>query len=210
MHVGIAEVLLERDDLEAASEHLAICEQLGEYNGLPQNPYRSRVIMARLREAEGDLDGALALLDEAERVYAGDYNPNVRPVPAVRARLRIRRGELESATAWARERELSPDDPPSYLREYEHITLARILLARHRSERDRTAVDQVLPLLERLLAAAEDGGRAGSVLELLILLALAHQGRRDEHAALEALQRAVSLAHPKGYLRVFAHEGLPC
>jgi LuxR family maltose regulon positive regulatory protein len=210
MHVGIAEVLLERDDLEAASEHLAICEQLGEYNGRPQNPYRSRVIMARLREAEGDLDGALALLDEAERVYAGDYNPNVRPVPAVRARLRIRRGELESATAWARERELSPDDPPSYLREYEHITLARILLARHRSERDRTAVDQVLPLLERLLAAAEDGGRAGSVLELLILLALAHQGRRDEHAALEALQRAVSLAHPKGYLRVFAHEGLPC
>jgi LuxR family transcriptional regulator, maltose regulon positive regulatory protein len=209
MHAGIAEVLLERDELDAASEHLAICEQLGEYNGLPQNPYRRRVIMARLREAEGDLDGALALLDEADRVYAGDYNPNVRPVPAVRARLRIRRGELDFATAWARERELSPDDTPSYLREYEHITLARLLLARHRSERDRTALDEGLALLERLLAAAEHGGRGGSVLELLILLALAHQARGEMPAALVALQRAVQLAHPEGYVRLFAHEGPP-
>ena len=39
--------------------------------------------MARVREAEGDLDGALDLLDEAERLYVGDFFPNVRPVPAV-------------------------------------------------------------------------------------------------------------------------------
>jgi LuxR family transcriptional regulator, maltose regulon positive regulatory protein len=209
MHVGIAEVLLERDELEAASEHLALCDRLGEYNGLPQNPYRRRVMMARLREADGDLDGALALLNEADRVYAGDYNPNVRPVPAVRARLQIRRGELDSAIAWARERELSPDDTLSYPREYEHITLARLLLARHRSERDRTALDEGLALLERLLAAAEDGGRGGSVLELLILLALAHQARGDMPAALATLQRAVPLAHPEGYVRLFAQEGPP-
>ena len=89
MHVGIAEVLLERDEVQAASQHLTSCERLGEYNGLPQNPYRRRVIIARLQEAAGDLDGALALLEEADRVYAGDYNPNVRPVPAVRARLHM-------------------------------------------------------------------------------------------------------------------------
>jgi LuxR family maltose regulon positive regulatory protein len=127
----------------------------------------------------------------------------------VRARLRIRRGELDSATAWARERGLSPDDAPSYLREYEHITLARLLLARHRSGRDRTALDEGLALLERLLAAAEGGGRDGSVLELLILLAVAHQARADVPAALATLQRAVSLAHPQGYVRLFAHEGPP-
>jgi LuxR family transcriptional regulator, maltose regulon positive regulatory protein len=207
MHVAIAEVLLERDELAAASEHLAICARLGEYNGLPQNPYRSRVITAQLREAEGDLDRALALLDEADRVYAGDYNPNVRPVPAVRARLRIRRGELDAATAWAREGELSPDEVPCYLREYEHITLARLLLARHRSEHDRTALDEVLPLLERLLAAAEGGRRVGSVLELLLLVALAHQARGDVPTALAALQRAVPLAQPEGYVRLFASEG---
>jgi LuxR family transcriptional regulator, maltose regulon positive regulatory protein len=160
MHVGIAEVLLERDEFEPASEHLASCERLGEYNGLPQNPCRRRVIIARLREAEGDLDGALALLDEADRAYAGDYNPNVRPVPAVRARLRIQRGELDAATAWARQQELSSDDPPSYLREYGTSPWRDSCWHVIGSARDRTALDEALRLLERLLAAADEGGRA--------------------------------------------------
>ena len=108
MHVGIAGVLLERGDLAGAAEQLAVCERLGEYNGLPQNPYRSRVVAARLRQAEGDLDAALELLDEADRVYNGDYSPNVQPVPAMRARLRIRRGELRRREEWARE----PGSPP--------------------------------------------------------------------------------------------------
>ena len=59
MHVGIAEILLERNALDAAADRLETCDRLGEYNGLPQHPYRRRVIAARLREAEGDLDGAL-------------------------------------------------------------------------------------------------------------------------------------------------------
>ena len=184
MHVGIAGVLLERDDLPAAGEHLDVSRRLGDHLGLPQNPYRWRVATARLREAEGALDEALELLDEADRVYNGDYNPNVRPVPAVRARLRLRRGELDEAEAWARERHLSPDDELSYLREFEHVTLARLLLARHRRDRDAAALEDALGLLERLLAAAQDGGRGGSVLEILILLALAHQARGDLPAAL--------------------------
>ena len=135
MHVGIAGVLVERDELSGAQEQLAIAERLGEYNGLPQNPYRSRVVAAQLRQAEGDLDGALGLLDEAVRLYNGDYSPNVQPVPAVRARLWVRRGELREAAEWAREPHLPADDDLSYLREYEHITLARLLLARHEHRR---------------------------------------------------------------------------
>jgi LuxR family maltose regulon positive regulatory protein len=200
-------VLLDRDDLAAATEHLVISERLGAHNGLPQNPYRWRVVTARLREAEGDLDGALELLNEADLVYAGDFSPNVRPVPAVRARLRLRRGQLDQADVWAGERHLSATDELSYLREYEHITLARLLLARHHIERDNTALDGAFTLLERLLAAAEEGARGGSVIELLVLLALAHQGRRDVPAALAALQRAVTLAQPEGYVRIFADEG---
>jgi LuxR family maltose regulon positive regulatory protein len=207
MHVGIAGVLLERDDLAAAAEHLDVSARLGEYNGLPQNAYRWRVAMARLREAEGDLDAALELLDESERVYVSDYIPNVRPVPAVRARLRLRRGELDEAEAWARERHLSPDDELSYLREFEHVTLARLLLARHRRDRESGALKDALGLLERLLAAAQDGGRGGSVLEVLILRALAHQARGDVPAALARLERAVMLAQPEGYVRLFAEEG---
>ena len=82
MHVGMSELYRERDDLPAATQHLLRSQELGEHTGLPQNPYRWRVAMARMREAEGDLDGALDLLHEAERLYMGDFFPNVRPVPA--------------------------------------------------------------------------------------------------------------------------------
>jgi LuxR family maltose regulon positive regulatory protein len=202
MQVGLAGVLLERDDLAGAAELLAASRRLGEHNGLPQNPYRWRVALARLREAEGDLDSALELLDEAERVYAGDFSPNVRPVPAVRASLRIRRGELTQADAWAREQRLAADDDLSYLREYEHITLARLLLAQQ-------SPDEAVPLLERLQAAAEDGERGASVIEVLVLLALARQSLRELPAALGALDRAVTLAQPEGFVRLFADEGPP-
>ncbi|WP_345715776.1 LuxR C-terminal-related transcriptional regulator [Angustibacter luteus] len=201
MHVGLAGVLLEQNDLAAAAEHLAVNEHLGAHNGLPQNPYRWRVVTARLREAGGDLDGALVLLDEADRVYEGDYSPNVRPVPAVRARLRLRRGELSAAADWARQQGLSAADELSYLREYEHVTLARLLLAM----RDDAAVG----LLERLLTAAEDGERGGTVIELLVLLALAHDSRADAVAAVAAVDRALAVAQPEGYVRVFVDEGPP-
>ena len=133
MYVGMSEVHRERGDLQAATQQLLRSQELGEYNGLPQNPYRWRVAMARIRQAEGDLGGALDLLNEAERLYVGDFFPNVRPVPALRARVWIAQGRLGEALGWAREQGLSADDDLSYLREFEHITLARMLLARDRA-----------------------------------------------------------------------------
>ena len=113
--------------------------------------------MARVREAEGDLGGALDLLNEAERLYVSDFFPNVRPVPALKARVWIAQGRLGEALGWAREQGLSVDDDLSYLREFEHITLARVLLARYRDERAERSIHEATRLLERLLAAAEEG-----------------------------------------------------
>ena len=158
MHVGMSELHRERDDLHAATQHLLTSQELGEHAGLPQNRYRWRVAMARVREAEGDLAGALDLLDEAERLYVSDFFPNVRPVPALKARVRIAQGRLGEALGWAREQGLSADDDLSYLREFEHITLARVLLARHEGERAERSVHEATRLLERLLLAAEAGG----------------------------------------------------
>ena len=88
-------------DLETAAQQLKTSEELGEHAGFPQNPYRWRVAAARLREAQGDFDGALKLLEEAERRYVSDFYPNVRPIPAVRARVWIRQERLGNAIAWA-------------------------------------------------------------------------------------------------------------
>jgi len=176
---------------------------------LPQNRYRWRVAMARIRQAEGDLSGALDLLNEAERLYVGDYFPNVRPVPALRARVLVAQGELGAALGWAREQGLSVEDDLSYLHEFEHITLARVLLARDAAEPVGSAIQEVTRLLERLLRAAETGQRTGSVIEILVVQALAHQARADVPAALTSLQRAVTLAEPEGYVRIFAEGGPP-
>jgi LuxR family maltose regulon positive regulatory protein len=209
MHAGMSELYRERDDLPAAIQHLLTSQELGEHTGLPQHRYRWRVAMARVEEAEGNLAGVLDLLDEAERLYVSDFFPNVRPVPALKARIWIAQGRLGDALGWAREQGLSADDDLSYLREFEHITLARVLLARHEGERAGRAVHEALQLLERLLLAAEQGGRTGRVIEILVLRALAHQTLGDIPAARAALERAVTLAEPEGYVRVFVDEGPP-
>ncbi len=209
MHVGLSELYREQGDLTAATQHLLRAQELGEHAGLPQNPYRWRVAMARLRQAQGDLDGALELLDEAERVYVGDFFPNARPVPALRARVWAARGRLAEAFRWAREQGLSAEDDLSYLREFEYITLARALVAEYRSQRAERSGDQAIALLDRLLHAAEEGDRTGNVIEILVLRAVALQTRGDIAAALAALERALVLAEPEGYLRVFLDEGQP-
>ena len=129
----------------------------------------------------------------------------MRPVAAVRARAQLAAATSTAARRWAAERGLAPDDELSYLREYEHITLARIL-ARHTADRADPSADDAIRLLERLLAAADDGGRTGSVIEILLVLALAHQARGDQTAAFAALEQALARAEPEGYVRVFVDE----
>lgn len=207
MHVGLAEIHRERAELDVAHDHLRQSTALGEHNGLPQHPYRSRLAMARLREAEGDVEAALALLDDAERLYATDFSPSVRPIPAVRAGLLATYGNVGEAMAWVRARRVSADDELDYLSEFEHISLARVLLAEFRSQRSEDALHGAIRLLERLVAAADASDRTGVAMEILVLLALAYDARGDRPAALRHLERAVTLAEPEGYVRLFLDEG---
>ena len=209
MHVGMSEVFLERLDLAMAKEHLQEAQELGEYAGMAKFPYRWRVATARVRAAEGDLDRALALINEAEHLYVSDFFPNVRPVAALRARLWIANSQLREALGWARQAGVSGDDELSYLREFEHITLARLLLARAKSERTEALIGDALALLGRLGEEATAGARAGSMIEILVLEALALQAQGDTAAALGALERALTASEPEGHVRVFMEEGQP-
>ncbi|MFN3981234.1 MAG: LuxR C-terminal-related transcriptional regulator, partial [Caldilinea sp.] len=165
------------------------------------------VVQARILQAQGDLDAALALLDEAERVYASDYSPNVRPLAAMKARIWIAQGRLREARAWAQAHGLAADDELSYLREFEHVTLLRLLLARQQRQPADHLLAEATDLLARLLHAAETGGRMRSVIELLLLQALTAQRQGDLPSALAALERAMTLAEPEGYVRIFLDEG---
>jgi LuxR family maltose regulon positive regulatory protein len=197
----------EMGDQEAAARHLLKSSELGEQSTLPGWPYRWCLDQARLKEARGDLEAALDLLDEAKRLYVRNTLPNIRPIEALKARVYVRQGRLPKALAWVHERGLSVDDELSYLREFEHITLARVLIAEYKSNRAEHSVLQAIGLLERLLKAAEEGRRIGSVIDILVLQALAHQARDDIPLALAPLERALALTEPEGYVRIFVDEG---
>ena len=133
-------------------------------------------------------------------MYVRNPVPDIQPIEALKARVYIRQGRLTKAWDWVHERGLSVDDDLSYLREFEHITLARILVAESSNQ-------QASELLERLRQAAEAQDRMGSVIEISIVQALAHQAQSNTPAALAALDRALTLAEPEGYIHIFVDEG---
>jgi len=208
LHRGLCELLCEQGDLEAAAQHLRTAQQLGEQGALTGWPHRLCVAQARMKESQGDLAGALVLLDEAERQYVRNPLPD-RPIAALKARTWVRQGKLTEALSWVREQNLSPGDDLSYLREFEHLTLARVLIARYTTDRVEGDLDAAVGLLARLLQAAEEGGRNGSVIEILILQSLACQAQGDLPRALDSLEHALTLGEPEGYVRIFVDEGEP-
>ncbi|XID91602.1 LuxR C-terminal-related transcriptional regulator [Paenibacillaceae bacterium WGS1546] len=209
IYVGMSELCREHDDLEAATRNLLRGKEQGEHTGFPQYRYRWRVAMARIREAEGDLNDAFDLLCEAESLYADDFFLDVRPAEALKARVRAKQGRLGEALDWAREQGLSAMDNLCYQREFEHIVLARVILLQYKSDRAERTLLEAIGLLERLLQAAEEGGRTGSAIEILVVQAIARQMQGDIPAALLLLKRALTLAQPEGYVRIFADEGRP-
>jgi LuxR family maltose regulon positive regulatory protein len=209
MHVGISEILRERDDLIGATQHLRQARDLGDENGLPQNPYRSRVAAAGIRRAEGAFEAATELLAEAGRLYFSDFSPQVRPVDALEARLWLNQGRLPEALGWAREKGLSAADDLTYVREFEHATVARVLVAQGIHEGADKTVRAAIDLTEKLLVAADAGRRDGSAIDILIAQALARRAYNDPEGAKTALDRAVAIAEPEGYVRIFIDEGPP-
>jgi LuxR family maltose regulon positive regulatory protein len=203
MHLGLAEIARERGDRDGAEVHLRRAEQLQAF-GTRQYPYRSKTLLAGLLLARGDVEQCLRMLELAAQVYDTDLSPAVRPVDARRARTQVLQGDLAAARAWARDRGVSTDDPARYATEFEHITLAIVLVA---DDPDADELRTVLAMLDRLLAAAEAGDRGSSVIEILAVRALALDARGDTELALADLQRALDLAQPEGYARVFTFLG---
>ena len=205
----LSKVRREMGDLEAAAQDLAAAKKLGDQVELPDWHYRWCLAQAGLDTSLGDLDSALERLEEAERVFVRTPLPVVRPIAAKKARVWLKQGKLPRALAWAREQDLSADDELSYLREFEHITLARILIAAYEDGRSDQDIIKAVALLDRLLGAAEAGGRMGSAIEILLLQALAYQAQGDTPRALTPLKQALALAEPQGYVRIFLDEGPP-
>ena len=200
LHVGLAEVHYERDELADAHRQVTtgieLCRRLAYLPAL----VAGLITLAQLRHADGDPVGALAAVEEAERAMPQPILDPRLPLAALRADLAVIHGDLAEAARWVRAGGLAVDDEPVYLREPEYRVLARLRIA----EQDPAAA---LAVLERWQALALAQGRAASLLRLRVLEVLAHNTAGDRTAALRALAEALALAAPEGYLRVFLDEG---
>ena len=197
-------ILCEWNNLAKAMDYLQKGAELSEQGSDVGVRGWSYLTMLRALFTQGDLTGAEAIIHKMDKLeHEADVPPwYTSPKEAWRVRLWLRQGDLISVTRWVQDRELNPSDELPYLREKEYVGLARILVAQDRLE-------EALNLLERLRKAAEVGGRIGSVIEMLSIETLAHRARGEDEAALTALERALSLAEPGGYVRLFVDEGQP-
>ncbi|UKA64680.1 LuxR C-terminal-related transcriptional regulator [Arthrobacter sp. FW306-04-A] len=177
LHVGISEIDRETGDLGSAKQHLETAALFIERAVMTESRYRWFVSMGLLALAEGDPEAAINFLEQAEPLYRRGFFPDVRPISAMKARVWIAQGKLARAAEWALERGVSVADDVSYLSEFDHLTLVRLFIAQHRAHPETGAVEQADRLLDRLLDAAEASGRAGSLLEIRMLQALAHEAR---------------------------------
>jgi LuxR family transcriptional regulator, maltose regulon positive regulatory protein len=206
-YLGMAMLFHEMGDDLAADKHLQKSLDLSGLHRSVDWSYRRCVAQARLKESAGELEAALDLLDEAKRFYIKTLIPHTRPIDAIKARIYLKQGRLFKAEAWVNEQGLDTDDELIYLHEYEHIILARVLLAEYQANQDERAILNALNLLERLIKAAEDRCRMGSVLEILVTQALVYQGQGSTSRAFTSLERALVLAQPEGYVKIFIDEG---
>lgn len=201
LHVAVAGLLLERNQVQAAEDHLALGAALGKRSGRLDAALNAAPVLVRLRLARGEISGALAATQEAELALGAPRSHLARAeLLALQARVLLRQGSLAEAAECATEAARLAGQDRGQTGEAIALAASRLLIA-------RSTPGEAVADLTRSLAAAENSGRLGTVIELRLLrcLTLARQGARQEAEA--DLLRALSLAAPEGFVRVFVDEG---
>jgi LuxR family maltose regulon positive regulatory protein len=212
--IGLGELSREWGDLDAAEHHLIEGIELTE-RWTEVGPLEAYIALARVRWAQGDMESAWDALRKAQELAVKFDLTDLDDlsVAIFQASMWISQGNLEPARRWAEGRDLfryidtplQEETSDSYdlrIRKYELLVLARLLIVQERS-------GEALKLLESLIPAAEWRGRPGMLVEIHVLQALACQAQGDLDRAMDALECALSLAEPKGYVSVFTGEGEP-
>lgn len=162
----------------------------------------SNLCLVRVLFSRGDLSKAETIVQKMEALAQVEDIPPwiMNPAAAWHARIRLAEGLFIDASQWMAERGLEAHGEPTYLHEMETMALARLLIGQGRAA-------ETTRLLQRLLEAAEAGGHTARVIEILILQALALQSEGETTQAKSRLERALALAEPGGFVRIFVDEG---
>jgi LuxR family maltose regulon positive regulatory protein len=206
VEVGIADVLCERNDLDAALVHMK--------QGLALLPFWDKaddwalacITLARIHLAQANRSDAIEAVEKAIQLIhtRGVFSEARNAVEIAQARMWLAQGDLQAANRWAasQEERLRSDERFAFENELTRITQARVYIAQNKPS-------QAIGLLSHLEETARSAGRMGRVIEILLLQALAMREIGDSEHALLALTKCLTLAEPEGYVRVFLDEGRP-
>jgi LuxR family transcriptional regulator, maltose regulon positive regulatory protein len=208
LHTWFGHILIEQGELDAADAELRTAVELAE-RGPDLIRARSHVFMARIRQLQGDTATALAeavTVDEICRTWESGGERTF--FAAYTARIRLLQGDVTAARRWAAERTAwDPGEQPSYFREIELLTLARIAVLAEPTETIASRVTEVRELLAWLRDHARSGERASVVIETLAVEALALARCGDMAEAHTRLNEALTLAAPESFVGVFLDLG---
>jgi LuxR family maltose regulon positive regulatory protein len=207
-YVGLGKVLREWNDLDGAAAYLKKGRELSQQGGLEGYVFESDLIFALVLQAQQKTEWAFEALQPAQAQAQRANNAwATNRVEAFRARLFLMQGNITAALHWLGQSGLQSDDPVEARLEIEYLMVARVLLVQSRLTADTVHQEQAMEVLRRLLQAAERADRIGSVIEILALQALAYQALGETALAFASLGRALTLAEPEAYVRLFVDEG---
>ncbi len=204
VYAGLGSLSYEWNHLEAADKHIQRCIELCKQWGNTNLLAKSYVSLVWLEQARSNFIKAQEAMRAAEQLL---NERRLSPRQSSLVMLAIAhwwmiQGSPERASQLIQRLGLNVDDELPSAREAEYLLLLRLLMA-------QGEYDAALALAERMLHKAEAGKRAGRIIELLVLQALIFQNKRDMDQALVVLGKALSLAQPEGYIRIFLDEGEP-
>jgi LuxR family maltose regulon positive regulatory protein len=190
-HLGLARVLYEWNDLDAAEEQgLKSLHLAQQYESVIDRFIVCEVFLARLKLARGEVEGAAAILAQANQsARQRNFVYRIPEVAAVQVVAFLRQGNLAAAAHLAQTYPLP-------------LSQARV----HLAQGDTSAA---LALLEPLRQQMEAKGWADERLKVMVLQAVALHAHGEKEKAVQLLGDALALAEPGGFIRTFVDEGTP-
>ena len=205
---NMGHVLYERNELADAEVYVRQGIKQAKRGGFLQSLVIGQILLARILQARGETNGANKMLQAAINSTQMDLQQMYQAeLTASQVQLWLAQEELNAASRWAQEGNLSAEIEFNLQNEFEHISLARVLVAQGRISSDGAVLTRALGLVERLTQSAESAGRMGHLIDLLILQAIGMEVHEDLNQALPYLKRALKLAEAEGFVRVFVNHG---
>ena len=198
----LGRILCEQNDLEAAANYAQASVALSRHWELAEVLADCYVDLALVLRARGELDAALDAIRAARQTAQRLSDWYVSMIEPYEARIQLACGDMVAMARWAVRQQSVTDFGRNVYTAHNGLTLVRWFIAQQR-------YGEALPVLDQVLRASEKTQATARVLSALVLEAMVFEAQHKTDLALNALQRALLLGEPRGYVRIFVDEGAP-